>query len=148
MCQVPSSVSIANGAAAPFTVTVSTSGGASLPPLTLMRFFPDPAVRLLVLLWVVLLLIPAAKNRCMSAKVFKPMRLVWSGALAAILLCSVIYAAGCGGGSSPPPAISPTPPPGVVTPAGTSMIIITPTAMSLTGQPLQLTPIQLTLTVN
>jgi hypothetical protein len=50
---------------------------------------------------------------------------------------------GCGGGIS---GALVTPP--VITPAGTSTIVISPTAMSATGQPLQLPPIQLTLTVN
>jgi hypothetical protein len=50
--------------------------------------------------------------------------------------------AGCGGGS----AVVTSPP--IITPAGTSTIVITPTALSSTGQPLQLQPIQLTLSVN
>jgi hypothetical protein len=55
----------------------------------------------------------------------------------------MIYAAGCGSAGN----ASPTPQPLIVTPSGTSMIVVTPTASSSTGQPLQLTPIQLTLTV-
>jgi len=74
-------------------------------------------------------------------------RFARSGALTAIFLCSVLYAAGCGSGSSdvtPPPPVTP---PAIVTPSGTSTITITPSAMSPSGQPLQLQPIQLTLTV-
>jgi hypothetical protein len=67
--------------------------------------------------------------------------LAWNGALAAIFLCSVIYAAGCGSSS-----VTTTPPP-IVTPPGTSTITITMSAMSPTQQPLQLPLIQLTLTV-
>jgi len=70
-------------------------------------------------------------------------------ALCGVLVVMVTYATvslgGCSGGSS---AALVTPPPPVITPAGTSTIVITPTAMSATGQPLQLQPIQLTLTVN
>jgi len=40
-----------------------------------------------------------------------------------------------------------TTPPSIVTPPGTSTITIAPTAVSASGQPLQLPPIQLTLIV-
>jgi len=151
-CQVPTSVAIANGTPATLTVMIPTSGGNGLlPPTTIWRPIPPAGVRLFVLLSLCLLLIRVRKNRWLLEGAFEPRRrLAWSSALAAILLCSIVYAVGCGGGSSPPPSVTPAPPPGggVVTPAGTSMIVITPTATSLTGQPLQLTPIQLTLNVN
>jgi hypothetical protein len=72
---------------------------------------------------------------------FRASGLAWSGALTAIFLCSVIYAAGCGGAGTAitPPSVTPPP---VITPSGTSTILVTPTAMSSTGQPLQLQPIQ------
>ena len=73
-------------------------------------------------------------------------RLAWNSALTAILLFSLIDAAGCGGsiGSSSTVATAPQP---IITPSGTSTITITMSAMSLTQQPLQLQPILLTLTV-
>lgn len=74
-------------------------------------------------------------------------RLAWNGALAVIVLCSGIYASGCGSGTSASTSVAPAPPPVVITPSGTSTITITTTATSLTGQPLQLQPILLTLTV-
>jgi hypothetical protein len=67
-----------------------------------------------------------------------------NGVLVVMVTCAAASLGGCGGGSS---GVLVTPPP-VITPAGTSTIVITPTAMSATGQPLQLPPIQLTLTVN
>jgi len=69
-------------------------------------------------------------------------RMALSGALAAVLSYAALSVGGCGGGGTA--AIAPSP---IITPAGTSTIVITPAAMSSTGQPLQLQPIQLTLTV-
>jgi len=144
-CQVPASVSIANGASAPFTVTVSTKGGAALPPSIPRRFVPPSGIRALPLLAFALLLLIIGKSRSILDSAFRARRLARSGGLAAILLCSVIYAAGCGSSvtTTPPPVT----PPAIVTPSGTSAIIITLTAMSSSGQPLQLPTLQLTLTV-
>ncbi|HEV1994958.1 MAG TPA: choice-of-anchor D domain-containing protein [Candidatus Acidoferrum sp.] len=140
-CQVPASVSIANGAPAPFTVTVLTRGGAVLPPSIPWRLVPPAGIRVLLLLALAWVLVKAGKNRWMFDSTLRERRLAWSGALAAVFLCSVIFAAGCGSSS-----VTTTPPP-VVTPPGSSTITITPTAMSTSGMPLQLQPIQLTLTV-
>jgi hypothetical protein len=71
-------------------------------------------------------------------------RFVVCGAFTATIFCVIVGVAGCGGGSA---AIQAPPPSAIVTPSGTSTIVITPSAMSLSGQPLQLQPIQLTLTV-
>jgi len=101
---------------------------------------------MLLLLALALILVRAIKNRWMFESAAGARHLAWSGALAVVFLCSVFYAAGCGGGSS---TVTPAPvtPPSVVTPSGTSTITITPTAMSSSGQPLQLQAIPLTLTV-
>ncbi len=144
-CQVPASVSIANGASAPFTVTVSTKGGAALPPSIPKRFVPPSGIRALPLLAFALLLLIIGKSRSILDSAFRARRLARSGGLAAILLCSVIYAAGCGSSVTTTP--TPVTPPAIVTPSGTSAIIITLTAMSSSGQPLQLPTLQLTLTV-
>jgi hypothetical protein len=146
-CQVPATVTIANGAPAPFTVTVSTKGAAGLPPSMPWRFPPPARIRVLLLLAFAMLLVTIARNHRISDDSRGAGRLALGGALIAILLCSVIYATGCGSGSAvttSPPIITP---PSVVTPSGTSTITITPAAMSSSGQPLQLPPIQLTLTV-
>ena len=145
-CQFPASVSLANGNPAPFTVTVTTSGSAMLPPATLRRLVPPTGIPMLLLLALALILVRAIKNRWMFESAAGARHLAWSGALAVVFLCSVFYAAGCGGGSS---TVTPAPvtPPSVVTPSGTSTITITPTAMSSSGQPLQLQAIPLTLTV-
>jgi hypothetical protein len=69
-------------------------------------------------------------------------RMALNVALVAVLSYATLSVGGCGGGSTA--AIAPQT---IITPTGTSTIVITPTAMSSTGQPLQLQPIQLTLTV-
>jgi hypothetical protein len=140
-CQVPANVSISNGAAAAFTVSVSTKGAARIPPSIPRRFLPPSGIRVLLLLVVAFLLAKAFKNGWMFARPLSARRLAISSALGTILLCSVIYAAGCGSSS-----VTTTPPP-VITPSGTSTLTITMGAMSPTQQPLQLQPIQLTLTV-
>jgi 6-phosphogluconolactonase (cycloisomerase 2 family) len=149
VCQAPASVAIASGTPVPFTVTVSTKGAGALPPSIPRRFLPPAGIRVLPLLAFALILAIVARNRRMFDDALRPGRLAWSGALTAILLCSLIDAAGCGGSSvttTPAPAQAPPPPP-IITPSGTSTITITMTAMSLTQQPLQLQPLPLTLTV-
>jgi hypothetical protein len=144
VCQVPANVSLSNGAATPFTVTVTTSGGAMLPPSIPRRFIPPAGIRVLFLMALALILVQAIKSRWTIEGALGPQRLAGSGALAAILLGFVIYAAGCGSTGSASAVLTPPP---LVTPPGTSIISVMPTAMSSSGQPLQLSPIQLTLTV-
>jgi hypothetical protein len=142
-CQVPPSVPVANGAPSPFTVTVSTSGGAVLPPSLPVRLKPFggfPWLPSLVLATVMMMII-ATRRRAFENAAY-PRRLALSGALVALASCAALTMEGCGGGSAAVLA-----PPPIVTPTGTSTIVLTPTAMSASGQPLQLQPIQLTLTV-
>jgi hypothetical protein len=131
---VPATVAVTSGTAAQFSVTVSTSGSAALLPAPRVRITPVALVVALLLL--VPILIFLVKPPFVAAP-------TWSqcGVLSLTLLCLIFLVAGCGGGgvSSPPP---------VITPSGTSTITVTPAAMSSSGQPLQLSPIQLTLTVN
>jgi len=145
-CQVPASVSIASGIPAPFTVAVSTSGGAMLPTSIPRRFFPPAGLRLLVLLALALVLMKIVRNGWMFDKALRARRLAWSVSLTAIFLCLTSYTAGCGGGSA---SVAPAPltPPAVVTPSGTSTITVTMSAMSSSGKALQVPPLQLTLTV-
>jgi len=140
-CQVPASVSLSNGAAAQFSVTVTTSGAAMMPPSAPMRFTPIPGLRLLPLLAYVLVLLMAYKNLRILEHAAARGRLTMYGALGAIVFCAFLSITGCGGGSA---AVAPPP---LITPSGTSTITVTPSAMSSSGKPLQLQPIQLTLTV-
>src|SRR4029077_11904133 len=143
VCQVPASVAIPGGVPAPFTVTVSTKSGALLPPAIPERFMP-PGM-LLLLFAIVLVLIEITKFDGKLLEIYNARRIAWNGALAATLFCSMIYATGCGSGSGSANVASVPPP--IFTPTGTSTILLTPTAMSSTGKPLQLQPIQLSLTV-
>jgi hypothetical protein len=141
-CTVPSSVQVSAGNSAPFTVSVTTTGAAAAlpfenaPPWTRSpgsRIIATPTAAMiwfLFFLWI------------RKRKSFARLRRVMS---AGALCCAAAFAllgAGCGGGgySAPPP---PAP-----TPQGTTTITVTQSGTSLSGQPLQLPPIQLTLTVN
>lgn len=143
-CQVPASVAVANGVPSPFTASVPTSGGAILPPSSPVRFEPFGGVRWvpLLALAIVLLILVSNRERFDSAAYAK--RSLSTGVLLAMISLAALSMGSCGGGGS---AAVLAPPP-IITPTGTSNIIITPTAMSSTGQPLQLPSIQLTLTVN
>src|SRR4029077_13607373 len=99
MCQTPPTATIANGAPAPLTVTISTSGGAALPPSIPRRFAPPAGIRVLPLLPFALLLAIIVRNRRMFDGPSVG-RLARSGALVAILICSVIHATGCGSSNS------------------------------------------------
>lgn len=146
-CQVPSSLQVSNGNPASFTVMVTTSGGAAqffplsnrTPSIPIVGFFG--VLTLLALLSLIALL--RLRHRARQF-VFAPARRSPAFAVFACLLFGALWtAAGCGGGSY---STSP-PPPAIVTPQGTSSIVVTPAATAASGQPLQLQPIQLTLTV-
>ncbi len=166
-CQLPSSIQITNGAAAAFTVMVTTSGGTNgvLPldvaprstPFLRLRTAPGLTAVILLLLLFAFCVMQNSRERLgqlvlpvllLSAR-RQPQRPAFAGTFAIglflVMLSLGLGAAGCGGGSysTPPPQ-----PPTIVTPHGTSTITINPAAMSASGKPLQLQPIQLTLTVN
>jgi 6-phosphogluconolactonase (cycloisomerase 2 family) len=144
-CQVPATVPLANGSPTPFTVTVTTSGSAVLPPSAPVRFPPIPGGPLLPLgAFALLLLLSVIGFREFETATGRR-RMAFCGILSAAILCAFVGVAGCGGGSA---ALAPlVAPPSIVTPSGTSTIVVTPAALSSTGKPLQLQPIQLTLTV-
>lgn len=147
--QGPSTLQISNGNAASFMVSVTTSGGAStiLPFYEMPRLTPFPILGTAPVLTVVvslLLFLAFGANWRANAR---SRRFAYAGASQAIIfllmLSAIFGAAGCGGGSA-----ATTTPPQIVTPQGQSTIIVTPSATSANGKPLQLQPIQLTLTVN
>jgi hypothetical protein len=142
VCQAPATVALANATATPFTVTVTTSGAALLPPSIPVRLPPISRAPLLpIVAFAVMLLICLLGFRAFERATGRN-RFVVCGVFTATILCVILGVAGCGGGSA---AVQPPPP--IITPSGTSTITITPSAMSPSGQPLQLQPIQLTLTV-
>ena len=144
-CQIPATMQISSGNPVPLTVTVTTSGGSAfLPhsnPPQLPPFAPGYTTPLL-LLAAILFFVYSSRGKRDS--ILRNRRLAHCCAAAVIVSFAVLSAAGCGGGSmaSAPPAA-----PAIVTPQGTSTLTITPTAMSVSGKPLQLQQIQLTLTV-
>ena len=149
-CQVPSTLQISNGIATLFEVTVTTSGSAwTLPisgaprsaPPAIPRTFPTLAAGLILLL---LLMFSIARNFHQRQS---RARFAFGGAFATALVFLALASVGCGGGSTSLAAPQTPQPPPVVTPQGTFTIIVAPSAMSSTGQPLQPQPIQLTLTV-
>lgn len=146
VCQVPASVSLANGPAT-VNVTVTTSGPAQLPPPAPLRIRPISQVRLLLptLLALLFFLLAFFRNNARAfQRATRKSRLALCGIVSAAIFCLTFALAGCGGGSSA--SVTPPPPP-IVTPSGTSTITISLSATSSTGQPLQLQPVQLTLTV-
>jgi hypothetical protein len=144
--QGPSTLQISNGSATPFTVSVTTSGGAAGIPTFFdePRSMPFPAHRAVPSLTIVVILFLSLMLGVRHRSSAQPRRPAFSGAIIfLVMLSAMLGASGCGGGSD---AI--TAPPQIVTPHGQSIIIVTPSATSASGKPLQLQPIQLTLTVN
>ncbi len=140
-CSAPS-VGVSNGAGAAFTVTITTGGRAALTPVTPSR--PElpmgGALNFFLLALVSAILFVSAQG---SPKL-RHLRPLQVGVVGFVLLGLVISAIGCGtGGGS-----TQTPPP-VKTAAGTYTILVTPTAQATgSSKQLQMSPIQLTLTVN
>lgn len=144
--QAPSTVQISNGNTSALTVNVTTSGKTAGSPFYFApRSMPFPAMRVLPGLLAcafLLLLLALSPKRGLATR---PKCLSFNAAIASIAIFLLLGAAGCGGGST---SISTPQTPPVVTPQGTSTITITPSAISISGKPLQMQPIQLTLTVN
>jgi hypothetical protein len=142
-CQVPATLQISNGSAATFTVMVTTSGSAWILPQTIPpRSTPFLGIRAFLTLAAGILLFCLVSHARRNGTQ-RPRRLALAGAFATLLLVVGLASAGCGGGAAtvlPPPVVT-------VTPQGTSTITVTPSATSANGKPLQLQPIQLTLTV-
>ncbi len=156
-CTVPTAVTLNIAAPASVTVTVPTSNGSIAPPnaipystrphqpQSLQRFFPTTILCLFILLlWK---RIHTATTHNVAANLpSSPWKAIYAVAALAIFVPIIFSAAGCGGSS---PSTTPAPHgSSVVTPRGTSTLVLTPSAVNAAGKPLQLSPIQLTLTVN
>ncbi len=152
-CQIPATVQIASGAVAPFTVSVVTSGAtASVTPYTAPRgptspwAYPEISIRIILGLLLVALLFLTSEIAIPQAR--KKVRFTTALCTGLLLTTLTGFFAGCGGGASQAAVVAPQPPARIVTPPGTSIITVTPSAKNGAGAPLQLQPIQLTLTVN
>jgi hypothetical protein len=149
-CSAPN-VTVTNGAAVNFTVTVATSGTAMVAPTArrTIRLRPvDYAAAAMLLLMLLLMLLPfwfywrKRAWREVSASAIDWKRV-------AALACLALMVNGCGGGSGssvqPPP---PPPPPAVITPSGTYTLTITPSATPAgSTKSFPISPISLTLVV-
>jgi|GEM_PF-807337 len=146
-CQLPTTLQVSNGNAAPFTVSVATTGGtaAAAPSIRLLPSSPFAALRATAALYTVVILILLLVRNKLRTSWPRTKRIPLAFSASAFAILALTSLAGCGGGSS---SVTPTSPPPIVTPQGTSTITITPGATSLGGKPLQLAPMQLTLTVN
>jgi hypothetical protein len=156
-CQAPASVVLNTGAPAAFTITVVTSGGALVAPkITSRRSPPTPplpgafTLALGALFFILLLrfyrglsgLIPAFGPQ--PAPHASRWKVVYAMVALAILVPVLFLTNGCGGAASTPAAQKSS----IVTPSGTSTLVITPIATNASGKALQLPLIQLTLVVN
>lgn len=138
-CQVPATVQVANGSPAAFTVSVSTAGSSTTIPLfDRLRIPLRPFLPSLFTVVCALLLIFLREFARFARRKFAPRM--------APVLTVFLAIAGCGGGAAVQ-QLTP-PPPQLVTPAGSYVLTITPTANSANGKALQLPTIQLALTVN
>jgi hypothetical protein len=107
---------------------------------------PNPPVSryLMLLLFSMCLAALAVLKQLKQSGGFAPRRLAYATGLLILLLAGSGIAGCASGGTS---VVTPTP--GTSgTQKGTHTLTLTPTASSMSGKPLQLSPIQLTLTVN
>jgi len=141
-CTVTSPVQFTASTPATVSVTVATQQRSLLPNSQRPNSPLSPySMRVILSMCMAVL---AVLNQLKQSGGFMPRRLACGGSLL-ILVLAGYGLAGCGGGS-----ISVVTPisSGSGTQKGTYTLTLTPTATSMSGKPLQLSPIQLTLTVN
>jgi hypothetical protein len=144
VCTVANPIQLTTGTPASLSVTVSTMAR-SLPVPNSDRQPNPPASRYLMLVIFSMCLAAFAMfNQPKQSGGFGPRRLAYAGGLLILVLAGSGIAGCASGGTS---VVTPTP--GTSgTQKGTYTLTLTPTASSMGGKPLQLSPIQLTLTVN
>jgi hypothetical protein len=150
-CQVPASVVLNTGAPAAFTVTVVTSGGALVAPkITSRRSPPTPplpgafTLALGALFFILVLRFYRESGGFAVDPYASRWKVVYAMVTLGILVPVLFLTNGCGGAATTPAAQKSS----IVTPSGTSTLVITPTATNASGKALQLPLIQLTLVVN
>jgi hypothetical protein len=157
-CQAPPSVVLNTGVPATFTVTVLTSGNASLVPKITSHRSPNtpalPAVFFVAVSTLLFILLrfyrgrdgstPAVSSHAIGSHAAQ--RKTIYAMVALLIFIPLIFAAdGCGGAPITAPAAQKS---SIVTPSGASTLVLTPTATNASGKALQMPPIQLTLIVN
>jgi hypothetical protein len=148
-CQAPNSVVLNTGAPASVTVTVATSGaGFTNPEVRSHRVLFLGATALALASIYLVLVLMFFSEACWNPRngVSNALHGGRADAIVALMLFVplLLVLNGCGGVTAKPLAQSTS----VITPSGTSIIVLTPTATSAAGKPLQLSTIQLTLVVN
>ena len=143
-CSAPG-VTVTNGAAVNFTVTVTTSGGAVVVPTArpTIRSRPvDYSAAAMLLLMLLAFWFCLRKHERQEILVGAP---VWKRLFA--LACLALVLNGCGGGNSAS-SVQPPPPPAIITPSGTYTLTVTPSATPAgSTKSFPISPISLTLVV-
>jgi hypothetical protein len=141
MCSAPG-VTLNSNATTNFSVTVTTSGGASLTPFAIpskkLRNYRDRSIPILFLAFLAWWSLYGTTRRSRLA----PAKQSWRTAFG--IVCFALALTGCGGGGTAP---GPTPQE-IVTPSGTYNIVLTPSVTPASStKNLPLPPITLTLIV-
>jgi hypothetical protein len=139
-------------APAAFTVTVVTSGGPIVAPKIPSRRSPPPTpllpgaftLALGALFFILVLRFYGESGGFAVDPYASRWKVVYAMVALAILVPFLFVADGCGGAATTPVVQKSS----IVTPSGTSTLVITPTATNASGKALQMPLIQLTLTVN
>ena len=139
-CSVANPIVLTSGSSTTFMVSVTTTARSSLVPYSSPRSAPPAAPFILLLATGVSLALLAALYKMKLRGAVTSRQLLCSAGFLVLAVCGI---AGCGGGGSSTGPGNP-----VGTQKGTYTLTLTPSANSSSGQPLQLTPIQLTLIVN
>jgi len=144
VCTVANPIQLTTGTPTSLSVTVSTMARSFVPPNSDRRPNLPPLRYLLLLLFDMCLAALVLLNQLKQSGTFLPRRLAYAGGLLILVLAGSGLAGCAGSGVSVV-----TPNPGTTgTQKGNYTLTLTPTASSMSGKPLQLSPIQLTLTVN
>jgi hypothetical protein len=145
-CSAPN-VTVTNGAAVNFMVTVTTSGTAAVVPAARRTIRPRPADYTAAALLPLMLLAFWFYGRKHEWRETPARAIDWKRAVA--LACLALLASGCGGGSTASSVQPPPPPPSaVITPSGTYTLTIAPSATPVgSTKSFPISPISLTLVV-
>jgi Lactonase, 7-bladed beta-propeller len=144
-CMAPT-VQLTSAASLPYTISVSTTGSGLLTR-RMPRASPGrgTVLYLCAIFFVVAMLFRLV---LCSTRAQRPHHLCMArcGWAAGVVLVIGMYSSGCGGGSIS--VVNAQSTPQVITPAGTSMLTVTPVVTASSGKQLPMQPIQLTLIVN
>jgi hypothetical protein len=142
-CTVTNPVQLTSGTSAAVTVSVTTLKS-SLAPNIVRQPSTPPSLYVMLLVLSLCVALLAMLKQLQKAGGLMPARLAHAASLAVLVIAGYALAGCASGGVSvvnPNPTVS-----GIQ--KGTYTLTLTPTASSMSGKPLQLSPIQLTLNIN